>query len=90
MSRNALRGRRGSGALLPAFPRFGFRPRSQVVRAALNTKTTLKRTLAKGLWKTTGKTPTATIYAAIIREIATKGSKARSRKVERGRFESAK
>lgn len=46
--------------------------------------------LAKGLWRTSRKTPAATIYAAIIREIATKASKARFRKVERGKFELAK
>jgi len=48
------------------------------------------RMLEVGLWKTKGKTPAATIYAAIIREIATKGSTARFRKVERGKFELVK
>ena len=56
----------------------------------LNTKTMVERMLAKGLWKTGGKTPAATIYAAIIREIAVKGSKARFRKTERGKFELVK
>jgi hypothetical protein len=42
--------------------------------------------LAKSLWKTGGKTPAATIYAAIIREIAQKGKDARFKKVDRGRF----
>ncbi len=42
--------------------------------------------LAKGLWKTGGKTPHATIYAAIIREIQKKGSKSRFEKVARGKF----
>jgi len=56
----------------------------------MNCKTIVERMLAKGLWKTNGKTPAATIYAAIIREIATKGNKARFRKVERGRFELVK
>jgi len=58
-----------------------------------NMKTTremVERMLAKGLWKTNGKTPAATIYAAIIREIAKAGDKARFRKVERGKFELAK
>ena len=45
------------------------------------------RMLEKGLWKTGGKTPAATIYAAIIREIAVKGSESRFRKTERGHFE---
>ena len=42
--------------------------------------------LAKGLWKTRGKTPHATIYAAIIREIQKKGSKSRFERVARGKF----
>lgn len=42
---------------------------------------------AKGLWKSPGgKTPEATLYAAIIREIAAKGSEARFRKQDRGLF----
>jgi len=45
--------------------------------------------LAKGLWHTNGKTPAATIYAAIIREIASKGNASRFRKVARGKFELA-
>jgi hypothetical protein len=57
---------------------------------ALNTAEMVKRMLGKGLWKTSGKTPAATIYAAIIREIATKGKNARFRKTERGKFELAK
>jgi len=53
-------------------------------------KEMVKRMLAKGLWQTGGKTPAATIYAAIIREIATKGDDSRFRKVERGKFALAK
>jgi hypothetical protein len=56
----------------------------------MGTKEMVERMLAKGLWKTSGKTPAATIYAAIIREIATKGSEARFRKVARGKFELTK
>jgi hypothetical protein len=42
---------------------------------------------AKGYWKSPGgKTPHATVYAAIIREIAAKGAAARFRKTERGKF----
>ena len=41
----------------------------------------------KGYWKSPGgKTPHATVYSAIIREIATKGKDARFKKVDRGRF----
>ena len=56
----------------------------------LNTKDMVERMLAKGYWQTTGKTPAATIYAAIIREVSAKGDKARFRKVSRGKFELAK
>ena len=42
---------------------------------------------AKGYWKSPGgKTPHATVYSAIIREIAAKGSEARFVKTERGKF----
>jgi hypothetical protein len=42
---------------------------------------------AKGYWKSPGgKTPHATLYSAIIREIATKGAESRFRKTERGKF----
>jgi len=45
---------------------------------------------AQGLWSSpNGKTPEATLYAAIVREIATKGDAARFRKVERGQFQHA-
>ena len=56
----------------------------------MNASEIVERMLGKGLWQTKGKTPAATIYAAIIREIAKKGEKARFRKVERGKFELAK
>jgi hypothetical protein len=42
--------------------------------------------LANGLWQTGGKTPAATIYAAILREIQTKGGEARFKKTDRGMF----
>ena len=45
--------------------------------------------LAKGMWKTSGATPWATIYAAMIREIAAKGKDARFKKTDRGRFTAA-
>ena len=41
----------------------------------------------KGYWKSPdGKTPHATLYSAIIREMAAKGSESRFRKAERGKF----
>lgn len=42
---------------------------------------------AKGLWQSkAGKTPAATVYAAIIREIAAKGRESRFKKTDRGLF----
>jgi len=42
----------------------------------------VKEALAKGYWQTKGATPGATLYAAIIRECAAKGAKARFRRAE--------
>jgi len=47
----------------------------------------VKTALEKGYWQTGGKTPAATIYAAIITEIAKKGDASRFRKTARGHFE---
>lgn len=55
----------------------------------LAAKTIAERAITAG-WKTNGKTPHATLYAAIIREISDKGTESRFRKVERGRFEATK
>ena len=42
---------------------------------------------AKGYWSSPhGKTPAATLYAALTREVTTKGAAARFRKVGRGQF----
>jgi len=53
----------------------------------MNTKQMVDKMLADGLWKTGGKTPAATIYAAILREVRAKGKDARFRKTDRGQFE---
>lgn len=52
----------------------------------LNAKELVDRMLASGLWTTSGKTPHATIYAAMLRECAAKGNDSRFRKAERGKF----
>jgi hypothetical protein len=53
----------------------------------MRTKDLIEQMAAKGLWTSPGgKTPEATLYAAILREIGTKKSEARFRKVERGLF----
>ena len=42
---------------------------------------------AKGYWASAaGKTPAATLYASLIREIQKKGNQARFKKTGRGRF----
>jgi len=64
----------------------------RVLRGAgkpMNCTDIVKEALAKGYWQTKGKTPHSTLYAAMIREIAAKGNKARFRKVGRGKFELA-
>ena len=53
----------------------------------LNTKQMIEQMEAKGYWKSPGgKTPSATLYSAILREVQTKGKEARFVKVERGQF----
>ena len=53
----------------------------------LNTKQMIEAMAAKGLWTSPGgKTPHATLYSAILREIATKGNEARFKKTDRGHF----
>ena len=42
--------------------------------------------MTKKLWTTTGKTPGATLYSCILREIQKKGDEARFKKVDRGQF----
>ena len=55
----------------------------------LNTKAMIEQMAAKGLWTSPGgKTPHATLYSAILREINTKGKDARFTKTERGKFAS--
>jgi len=54
----------------------------------LKAKQIAERAIAAG-WKTNGKTPEATLYAAMTREIAKKGDAARFRKADRGLFEAA-
>ena len=54
---------------------------------ALNCKELIEAMAAAGYWSSPkGKTPHATLYAAIARELATKGTKARFKKAERGKF----
>ena len=61
----------------------------QILRKAgtpMNAKEMVDAIMAKGIWSSNGKTPHATLYAAIIREIQKKGSEARFTKIKRGHF----
>jgi hypothetical protein len=66
---------------------------AQVLKAAgkpMNAQAMIAAMAEQGLWSSpNGKTPHATLYAAILREISTRGAAARFRKVERGQFECA-
>ena len=52
----------------------------------LSCKAIVERAFEKGYWRSEGKTPHATVYSAILREMQKKGDGARFRKVERGKF----
>jgi len=56
----------------------------------LNCKQIVERAFHAGYWQSEGKTPHATIYASIIREIANKGEESRFVKAGRGVFALAK
>jgi hypothetical protein len=63
---------------------------AQVLASAsepMNAKQMIDAMTAKGLWTSPGgKTPHATLYSAILREINEKGNDARFKKTERGKF----
>jgi len=52
----------------------------------MNCKEIVETMLAKGMWKTDGKTPSATIYSAMLREIDGKPGESRFTKTGRGLF----
>lgn len=57
---------------------------------AMTTKEMIEAMAAKKLWTSPGgKTPHATLYSAILREITTKGKDSRFKKSERGKFKLA-
>ena len=56
-------------------------------KQAMTCKELVEAMAAKGLWTSPGgKTPHATLYSAILREINEKGKEARFKKTERGHF----
>ena len=67
---------------------------AQVLAASqtpLNTKEMIEAMGSQGLWSSPGgKTPAATLYSAILREISTKGNDSRFTKTERGKFAASK
>jgi hypothetical protein len=86
--------RRGAATEKPAEPKAlsGLDAAAQILQEVgepMNAQDLIARILERGLWKTEGKTPAATIYAAMIREIKAKGSDSRFQKVDRGRFAAA-
>jgi hypothetical protein len=59
-------------------------------KQSMNCKQLIETIAAKGLWTSPGgKTPHATLYSAILREINEKGADARFKKTERGQFAAA-
>jgi hypothetical protein len=53
----------------------------------LNCQEMIQQMAAKGYWTSPGgKTPQATLFSAILREIQTKGDRSRFEKAERGKF----
>ena len=54
---------------------------------AMNCQEMIEAMAAKGYWTSPGgKTPAATLYSAILKELKAKGADARFRKTERGKF----
>ena len=57
------------------------------LKKPMNTREMIEAMAANGSWTSPGgKTPHATLYSAILREIAAKGKDARFVKTERGKF----
>ena len=97
----ATKGKKTQGEKAPKTPRAP-KPRrvsaldaaAQVLAASevpMRAKEMIAAMESKGLWTSPGgKTPEATLYAAIIREIAAKGTAARFKKHDRGVFVAGK
>jgi len=62
----------------------------EITKQPMTAKEMIAAMASNGLWESPGgKTPDATLYAAIIREIGAKGNEARFVKTERGKFDLA-
>ena len=80
---------RTTKATKQAKPMSGLDAAAKVLKEAkepMSAKAIVEAAIGKGLWQSSGATPQATIYSAMIREIAAKGNDARFKKVDRGRF----
>jgi hypothetical protein len=56
-------------------------------KAGLSTNELIERMAARRLWISPGgKTPSATLYSAMIREIRVKGKQSRFARIDKGRF----
>ena len=97
----AAKGRKAKGEKAPKTPKAPKPKRVSALDAAaqvlaasevpMRAKEMIAAMEAKGLWTSPGgKTPEATLYAAIIREIAAKGTASRFKKHERGVFVAGK
>jgi len=54
---------------------------------SMKCKELIETMAAKGYWKSpAGQTPASTLYAALLKEITTKGKESRFAKVDRGQF----
>jgi hypothetical protein len=83
--KGAPRGEKGAKARKPGLVDAAI----QVMKAAskpMNCQEVVKAILEKKVWSSEGKTPHATLYSSILREIQKKGAEARFVKAERGKF----
>ena len=59
-------------------------------KKAMSCKEMIEAMGKKGYWSSPGgKTPTSTLYSALLKEISTKGKESRFQKTDRGRFAQA-
>ncbi len=79
--------RRAKKAPKPSAMKAAVQVLADAPQEGMRTKDMVEAMGKKGLWTSpAGKTPEATLYAGITREIAKKGNEARFRKVSKGRF----
>jgi hypothetical protein len=88
-NRSVSRGTRGSQEVIARFSGCSDKVLGEQGKS-LSCQDLIEEMSRKGYWTSpNGATPQATLYAAIMREIKTKGKEARFEKTERGKFASA-